>query len=493
MINNFEIPEELKSCMKIQENTFYVLHSYKATPLFLSFKKNYERRNGDVTVIPILAEELNFVAGNLQSEKISSQRIVNLYTRIFREAAMKNASDIHISLFTESHTDIYFRLNGKLTRQLQLSAIEGYAVMRSIYQTVSMSDVSYRDNEYQAGQIHSFDDVKSIPEGVHSIRIQRGPMLGGYYMVLRLLYKDAFQLENKVDKKGSIELGFDIFKNYGYTQEQANILANAAHKPQGMVIFSGPTGSGKSTALKTALEFQNMIYPDKAIYTIEDPPEFPIKGAKQLYVLNAGTEEIRSSKFAESLRVAMRSDPDILMVGEIRDEATASVSVDAVITGHQMWTTIHALDVFAIISRLLRFGINKDDLLDEKLLNVLIGQRLLPRLCDNCKLDFDENLLDLDLFTILMPVASSVKLVNKEGCEKCHYTGIMGRLLVAETLTVTEDLIENIKSYGLTKTRRDFNLNEYTMIKHAYDRILKGEVDPRDVISSVGDIKGLYV
>ena len=490
MIDIIEIPEELKSCVKIRENNFYVLHNYKASPLFLSFKRNYEKRNSGVTVIPVTAEELDVVTNNLQSEKISSQRIVGIYTKIFKEAAIKQASDIHILLFTEKHTDIYFRLNGKLIRQLQLSEVEGYAVMRSIYQTVSMSDVSYRDNEYQAGQIHSFDETKSLPEGVHSIRIQRGPMLGGHYMVLRMLYKNAFQSGQGI--KGSLDFGIKIFKDYGYTAEQSITLVNAARKPQGMVIFSGPTGSGKSTALKTALEFQNIIYPDKAIYTIEDPPEFPITGAKQLYVLNAGTEELRSSKFAESLRVAMRSDPDILMVGEIRDAATAAVSIDAVITGHQMWTTIHALDIFAIISRLLRFNINKDDLLDEKLLSVLVGQRLLPRLCDNCKLDFDES-LDPDIFTMLMPIASSVKLLNKEGCEKCHFTGITGRVIVAETLAVTESLIENIKSYGLTKVRRDFNLNEYTMLKHAYDRILRGEVDPRDVISMVGDIGGIYV
>jgi type II secretory ATPase GspE/PulE/Tfp pilus assembly ATPase PilB-like protein len=231
------------------------------------------------------------------------------------------------------------------------------------------------------------------------------------------------------------------------------------------------------------------MYPDKSIYTIEDPPEYPIFGAKQLYVLNANTDDMRESKFAEGLRVAMRSDPDILMVGEIRDAATANVAIDAVITGHQMWTTIHAIDVFAIISRLLRFGINKDDLLDEKLLNVLVGQRLLPRLCDCCKIDFTLGNLDNDLFKFLSTVDNgNIRLANPAGCEKCNYTGISGRVVAAEVLEVTSELIEDIKNLGLQAVRREFNATGMTIMKHALSRILNGEVDIRDVIATCGDI-----
>ena len=539
-----EIPLELKSCIRVQEDKIYVLNNYRAHPLFLSFKKKYED-NGKVTVIPVAAEELYNIAGdNVLKDPDARARAVELYSKMLKSAASRRASDIHMVLYKQSYANIYFRIDGKLTRAMQITEDECGAIMRSIYQTIAMSDVSYREMEYQAGQIHNFDTC-DLPENIHSIRIQRGPVMNGLYMTLRLLYKDEGKtkglkkigeilvekkfiteetlgialniqkdLRNKGQyvklgdilikngfiakdifkevlhsQKGSLEFGIETFKNYGYTEEQSLVIVKAARQPQGMVIFSGPTGSGKSTALKYALEFQYIMYPDKSIYTIEDPPEYPINGAKQLYVLNANTDDMRESKFAEGLRVAMRSDPDILMVGEIRDSATANVAIDAVITGHQMWTTIHAIDVFAIISRLLRFDINKDDLLDEKLLNVLVGQRLLPRLCDHCKIDFALGNLDNDLFKFLSSVDNGkIRLANPAGCGKCNNTGISGRVVAAEVLEVTSELIEDIKNLGLQAVRREFNSTGMTIMRHALSRILNGEVDIRDVIATCGDI-----
>ena len=539
-----DIPAELKSCIRVQEDKIYVLSNYRAHPLFLSFKKKYEE-NGKVTVIPVVAEELyNIADDNVLKDPDVKARAVELYSKMLKSAALRRASDIHMVLYKQSYANIYFRIDGKLTRAMQITEDECGAIMRSIYQTIAMSDVSYRELEYQSGQIHNFDTC-DLPENIHSIRIQRGPVMNGLYMTLRLLYKDEgktkvlkkigeilvekkFITEETLDialniqkdlrnkgqyvklgdilikngfitkdifkevlhsQKGSLEFGIETFKNYGYTEEQSLVIVKAARQPQGMVIFSGPTGSGKSTALKYALEFQYIMYPDKSIYTIEDPPEYPINGAKQLYVLNANTDDMRESKFAEGLRVAMRSDPDILMVGEIRDAATANVAIDAVITGHQMWTTIHAIDVFAIISRLLRFDINKDDLLDEKLLNVLVGQRLLPRLCDHCKIDFALGNLDNDLFKFLSSVDNGkIRLANPAGCEKCDNTGISGRVVAAEVLEVTSELIEDIKNLGLQAVRREFNSTGMTIMKHALSRILNGEVDIRDVTATCGDI-----
>lgn len=543
MIN---VPEEIRSGVKVDGNKIYVLSIYRSSPLFLSFKKSYEETAGKVDIAVISAEEMQEISTPKAQSAASDSRIVNIYKRMFYEASGRGASDIHIILFNGSYTDVFFRVHGKLLKHTQITHEEGNAVMRSIYQNISTSDVSYRENEYQSGQIHLFDDVRVLPENVLSIRIQRGPILNGSYMVLRLLYREkkeketsalkigqvllkkelitaqildeALKIQQELKNKGrdiklgdilvnngfigreqledalsnanqkaSLNLGLKIFKDYGYTEEQALILAKAARQPLGMVIFSGPTGSGKSTALKIALEFQSKMYPDKSIYTIEDPPEYPITGAKQLPVLNAGTDEKRGSKFAEGLRVAMRSDPDILMVGEIRDEATANVAFDAVITGHQMWTTIHAADVFSIILRLARFNLNKEDLYDEKLLNVLVGQRLLPKLCD-CKIDYHGGSIDYDLDNMLSPFSNGIKLKNPSGCDKCGNTGISGRVIVAEVVDMDKDIINEIKEYGITAARRRFNETGFTMIKHAVQRLLIGEVDPRDVISVVGNI-----
>ena len=539
------VPQEIRPGVHISGNKIYVLANYRSNPLFLSFRKSYECVAGKIEVIISSAEELQTLSTSTGQNEASNSAIINIYKKLFAAAAAQRASDIHMVVFNEGYTNVYLRVHGKLVMYNQYTFDEGRAVMRSIYQNISMSDTSYIDNDYQSGQIHSFDDSKSLPEAVSSIRIQRGPMLNGYWMVLRLLYNEEKkagrskkigqmllksklitektldvalgiqrELKNKgqnirlgevlvsnnfVNKrdieevlfkqKGSLDLGLKIFQDYGYTYEQALILAKAARQPSGMVLFSGPTGSGKSTALKIALEFQAQMYPDKAIYSIEDPPEYPIFGAKQLPVLNANTDEKRESKFAEGLRVAMRSDPDILMVGEIRDEATANVAMDAVITGHQMWSTIHAADVFAILLRLTRLGLNQSDLYDEKLLNVLVGQRLLPRLCDGCKRDFSRDIIDNDLADILDPLSGYIKLRNETGCPKCNHTGITGRVVVAEVLDVTEELLHDIKELGLPEVRREWSNKGLTMINHAVERMVKGEVDPLDIVATVSDIQ----
>ncbi|MHB1681026.1 MAG: GspE/PulE family protein [bacterium] len=545
-MTNINVPEEISAGVRLDGNKIYVLNAYRSNPLFLSFKKTYEQSVGEVTVAVTSAEDLQIFKINTETNTISDSRIINIYKKIFNAAADKLASDIHIMTFSEGFTNVFFRIHGKLKLYRQLTYDEGVAIMRSIYQNLKTSDISFIEKEYQAAQIHSFDDFNALPESVSSIRIQRGPILNGYFMVLRFLYKQekgkdnsaikigqilienksitqetlntALKIQNNLKnkgqeiklgeilvnnnfitkycleeslfkQKGSLELGLKIFQDYGYTKEQALILTKAARQAQGMVLFSGPTGSGKTTALKISLEFQGLMYPDKSIITVEDPPEYPIAGAKQLPVLNANTDDKRESKFAEGLRVAMRSDPDILMVGEIRDSATANAAFDAVITGHQMWSTIHATDVFAILLRLLRFGLDRNDLYDEKLLNVLVGQRLLPKLCDNCKKDFDIRLLDSDLSDMLAMLQKNIKLRNESGCEKCNYTGITGRVVVAEVLDITEELINEIKELGLPQARRRLDIEGFTMMKHSIKRMMAGEVDPKDIISIVGNIE----
>lgn len=549
-MSDIEIPQELKSAVKFNNNKLYVIANYRAHSLFLSLESRLKKQIENLTVEIVPAEDIIKIESGLLALKdnsLTDERIINTYKKIFESAASVSASDIHILKFNELYTDIFFRTDGKLSKYSQATYQEGEQIMRSIYQNISMSDVSYIENSYQAGQIHSFDRAGLLPESVSSIRIQRGPMMNGHYMVLRLLYKEnsnkvhvnaakigqilldkklitqevlneslKIQKERKLKgkyiklgdillqnnfitqreleealfvQKGSLSLGVEMFTHYGYTASQAQVLAKAARQPQGLVIFSGPTGAGKSTALKTALEFQSILYPEKAIFTIEDPPEYNIRGSRQLPVLNANTDDKRESKFAEGLRVAMRSDPDILMVGEIRDAPTAQVAIDAVITGHQMWTTIHAIDVFAILQRLIRFGVNADDLYDEKLLNVLVGQRLLPKLCDNCKTDYNPGMLDDDLNALLEPIKEHIKLKNISGCEKCNFSGSSGRVVVAEVLDITDTLLNDIKNEGIQSVRREFEKRGFTITKHAVQRMLKGEVDPKDVIAYVGDIR----
>lgn len=495
-MKSLSVPEKLNSCVKFQGDTIFVLEDYTGTPLFLSFVDRVKKDNPgiQIKVKSVDANDIDKISGPAGGDvnDESSLDIVNRVKKIFQKAAGLKASDIHIVKYNNMHTDVFFRVNGLLIRDSQLVASDGDAVMRSLYQSITMTDVSYLDNEYQAAQFHRTDKVFELPDNVASVRIQRGPIFNGHYMALRILYtEESKKIAFMENTPYSITDGINMFRNYGYLEPQAVKLARAARQPQGMVIFSGPTGSGKSTALKVALEFQGLIYPEKAIYTIEDPPEYHIKGAKQLPVLNANTEGARSSKFAEALRVAMRSDPDILMVGEIRDEATAKTAMDAVITGHQMWTTVHALDTFAIFSRLLRFGVNLDDMLDNKIISVLVGQRLIPVLCGNCKVPYSKELVDSDLTAVLETFDDEIYLKNKKGCQKCAGTGISGRTVVAEVVSVTDELTETIKREGISAARKVWASSNITMIKHAEMLLTKGLVDPRAIIAYIGDIPNI--
>lgn len=483
-----------------------VMEAYRGTPVFLSWVKNVRQSGYVIQKINVLdADSMSRQAGikKIKGSAEVDTKALGQIRFIFQIAANRKSSDIHI-LLDESggFADIKTRINGSLMRVLQLRASEAEDIFRAIYQSgISVSDSGYKPGEYQAGQVV---DKRILPEIVDSIRIQRGPMMNGRFMVLRLLYNGLAPKQKiitndnivpKIDKENvSLEEGVQNFIKFGFTESQARTLALAARKPAGMVIFSGPTGSAKSSALKTAIDYQSRLYPEKAIYTIEDPPEYKIIGARQLPVLNAKDDKERAQKFQEALRVAMRSDPDILMVGEIRDPATATTAVDATITGHQMWTTVHALDSFLIPARLINFGIKPHDLMDPSVLTALVAQRLVPKLC-KCSISYADGSewLDPDIRVRIEQEPDGperIRIKNPSGCDVCKDTpGIVGRIVVAEVISVTQDLLDKFNDGS--SSARDWYKKNYPdallMPHHGWQHVMRGLVDPRDLIAIVGD------
>lgn len=502
-----EVPKTLKDVLSFTVDgktaKVHILASRKGDPLLLSWLGTLEKNGFKVNKIYADAEIIsrqNSEIRHTSSGEIDT-RTLNKIRHIFQIAASRKASDIHI-LSEESYANVMIRINGSLARVLQMPSNEAESIFRTIYQGgIAIADSGYKPHEYQAGQV---TDRHILPDTVASIRIQRGPMMSGRFMVLRLLY-NGLASKRKISNDGitpelirnpvSLDEGILEFTKFGFTHVQSMVLAMAARKPAGMVIFSGPTGSGKSSALQRALAFQARLYPEKAIYTIEDPPEYPIAGSRQLPVLNAANDAERARKFQEALKVAMRSDPDILMVGEIRDPATASTALDATITGHQMWTTIHALDAFLIPTRLLRMGLDRQDLMDPSVLTALVAQRLVARLC-SCSVDYyeGEEWLDSDIRErILMEEDGDkrVRIRNPSGCEKCRDTpGISSRILVSEVVPVTQKLL-NVFMEGSSSSAREWyreNAEDpMLMPDHGWSHVLSGIVDPRDMIAMVSD------
>ena len=498
------LPEALRAVMAVVPGQgdivrVSVLSSSAADRLVLSEIQRLRRAGFAPQVVSCSADDLQEAIE--AARKVQEQgrrdidpRIIGTARALFAEAALLRASDIHIRVST--HTVIYLRVNGSFRFLREMTRDEGRQFLRSLYQgQAGSTGVSYQELEFQDGQV---TDRSVLPDSIAALRVQRGPMLGGEFMVLRLLSapsRNETRRRNRIVNGASVgSAGMARFMDFGYVHEQAAALVAVARQPFGLTIFSGPTGSAKSTALKTALEYQHDIYPHKTVYTIEDPAEYPIDGAVQLSLAGANSDEASKTMFQKALRVAMRSDPDILMVGEIRDDVTASLAFDAVLTGHQMWSTVHAQDVFLVVTRLIRLGLDPREFVNPAILRLMVGQRLIPTLCSHCALPFDRfsKHMDQDLVAIIRNWSVSIKgirMAHPQGCPACQGSGISGRAVVAEVVTITPDLAgrlrEDVGAAAAHWRSTDGNLS---FTDHALLHLFAGRCDPSHLLANTGDL-----
>jgi type II secretory ATPase GspE/PulE/Tfp pilus assembly ATPase PilB-like protein len=249
------------------------------------------------------------------------------------------------------------------------------------------------------------------------------PIVEGEKVVLRVL--------------GSYVQGL-TFNDLGLTEKNQNLLREAADKPFGMILVVGPTGSGKTTTLYSLLKMLNT--PDTNITTIEDPVEYKVQGLNQIQV-----NMITGLTFARGLRAIVRQDPDIILVGEIRDLETAEISVNAALTGHMLLSTFHANDAATAVPRLLDMGI--EPFLLSSTMNLIIAQRLVRKICDHCKYSVIKTPADFDT-PQLKGVAKyfnggkNITLYEGKKCEACGFTGYKGRTSIYELIKITPNLQE---------------------------------------------------
>ena len=493
------LPDALRSVMAVvplgNMAQVSVLASRRSDSMVLSEIERLRRTGFRVEVVAVSAEDLSLAterSTHTQGAADLDARIVSVARSLFADAAALLVSDIHLHVRAR-HTDIFMRVNGALRPTSQMTREDGQTLLRALYQGLSISaDSSYLEHESQAAQITASSGI--LPDNVLGVRVQRGPMLGGEFMVLRLLYRGTAHRTQtaRLARPRSLQDGIALFRRFGYTQGQAQILAKISRQPFGLSIFSGPTGSAKSSALKTALEFQHGLYPTKSIYTIEDPAEYPIVGAVQISLANVNQEEERRLLFGKTLRVVMRADPDIIMVGEIRDETTAGLAFDAVLTGHQMWSTVHTQDAFLIATRLIRLGLDPRDFLNPTILRVLVGQRLVPTLCTHCALPFTQYHahVDADIVETLrgwdVPL-ERVRMAHPQGCPHCHHTGIEGRAIIAEVVEVTSELTARLREdVGAACAAWRAQEGNLSFSEHAIMHLLAGRCDPAHLVAESG-------
>ncbi len=331
--------------------------------------------------------------------------VVKLINHLLYQAATQRASDIHIEPY-EENTKVRFRIDGVLydftqvPRQLHLAVVSRIKIVANM-------DIAERRLPQDGGFKVSSDGVE------YDFRVSTLPAIYGEKVELRLLEKQAVATHYTLE-------------SLGFEPEQLKIFKPAIQRPWGMILITGPTGSGKSTTLHTALKI--IRSPSTNIITVEDPVEYRQPGIQQVQVKPAiGLD------FATALRSILRQDPDIIMVGEIRDLETAQMAVRAALTGHLLFSTLHTNDAISTIVRLVNIGVEPH--LVAVALTLAAAQRLVRKICLKCKERYDPPPSEQKLFDFLPAPPST--LYRGRGCVYCRNTGYSGRIAVFELFPIT--------------------------------------------------------
>ena len=398
--------------------------------------------------------------------------------QLFERAVELNASDIHIRCVSSSLTTIYMRVHGDLEFCEEHPAVYGERLCSTIYHSMAkVADTTFDPRSRQDAQIA---DRPNLPSRIDGIRVATTPQVDGFLMVLRLLYNDdieEYDLETK-----------------GYNREQKAAFELMKRRPIGINIIAGPTGSGKTTTLQLVLSsIMKETGGRRHLITVEDPPEKPIKGAVQTPVTNATTEEARLSAFADAIKAAMRLDPDMLMIGEIRDNASAQLAFRAAMTGHQVWATLHANGVFGILDRLLDIGVPLELLTDHTLVTGLTCQRLVKVLCPCCKKHISEvqnRYPARDISRLMQACDMTNVYVLGDGCDACEGRGIQGRTVLAETIITDATLMEYVRQRNRIAAVDYWKTGQMgkSMLDHAIQKVNAGLIDPFAAEEVVGPL-----
>lgn len=348
---------------------------------------------------------------SVKAEDIS-QDVVTFVNRLLAEAYVKKASDIHVEPY-EKIFRIRVRIDGNLVEVAQPPK-SMLAPVISRLKIMSQMDISEK-RKPQDGRIKLIIGGSPIDYRVSSL-----PTLFGEKIVLRLLDSSNLQLD---------------MTKLGMEPKQLESFKEGIHRPFGMCLVTGPTGSGKTTTLYSALADLNT--PDTNLSTAEDPVEFNLEGINQVNV-----RKDVGLTFPAALKAFLRQDPDIIMVGEIRDLEVGEIAVEAALTGHLVLSTLHTNDAPATVTRLLNMGI--EPFLVVAALNVIVAQRLCRKICINCREEKPTTAEELIHVGFAPASAEKIKVYHGKGCEICNNTGYKGRVAIYEVLTVTSRVRELI-------------------------------------------------
>jgi type II secretory ATPase GspE/PulE/Tfp pilus assembly ATPase PilB-like protein len=446
----------LEFAKALEKKTGKKVSMFYATPLAVdNALKNYKSD---------LATQVNKLLEKLKSDTGSEEDIVTLVNLFMEYAHDNGASDIHIEPQTDDVT-VRFRIDGVLH---EVSKYTKILHDRIVFRIKIMSQL--RTDEHSSTQDGRFDFKKG--EEKFDVRVSILPVSNGENIVMRLLAERSRRLS---------------LDDLGLSSSDNQKLNKAASEPHGMLLSTGPTGSGKTTTLYAMLEILNK--PDVNIMTIEDPVEYNMDGIAQAQV-NAK----KKLTFSTGLRSIVRQDPDVIMVGEIRDAETAGIAVNAAMTGHLVLSTLHANDAATTFPRITDMGV--EPYLVASSVNIIVAQRLARRICTLCRVSYSITAGEVDIIKKEIKIAETLALINKkkdlskhtffkgEGCKSCGDTGYSGRVGLFEVMIVTEKLRRMVTKKASSDEIKDAAIKEgmTSMLEDGLRKVLVGVTSLQEVL-----------
>lgn len=381
------------------------------TDIHRAIERNYGGEGTEKAIEDLKKERVQSDQGGLAEEtesEVSQAPAVRLVNSVIQHAIRLGASDIHIEPSNEAIV-MRFRVDGELVEVMR-SAMSSHSAIITRIKIIGRMDIAEK-RVPQDGRVEMQLDGRTV-----DLRISILPTIYGEKVVIRILGMNAESLTRA---------------RLGLTDENSVLFDKLIKSPHGIILVSGPTGSGKTTTLYTVLKELNK--PTTNIITVEDPVEIKLKGINQVQVnAKAGLT------FANGLRSILRQDPDIIMIGEIRDSETAQIAIRASISGHLVLSTIHTNDAVSSVSRLVDMGI-EPYLVSTSVVGV-VAQRLVRRICPKCKVSYRPSYSEM----LLLKLSEPQPIYKGEGCAACGHTGFSGRCAIHEILVVNREVREMI-------------------------------------------------
>lgn len=517
-----KVPDEARNlCALFDTGMWLVSASHRRSPLVTSVAQAAKRQGFKVDdtryVTPNVIIQAYLYADRRNNsshydENVARRRIV----ATLDQAVQMGANDIHIES-VNGRAVVQFRIDGSLRRQDVWTQREGDQFLAAVYShSIGQSGATANFQEPQAAMLTEDargKEIITLPKGVTSVRLQWVPLANsGAYLDMRLSYDPAHLW-------GENFVMADV-DSLGFSQEQLRIVQSLRAAPGGMRIFSGPVNQGKTTTLRVVLN-RRMAETEMRLncLLVEDPPEGGIIGARQIGVSASVKDEQREKTFVEIMRCALRLDPDIVMLGEVRDLQTAKFAFRLALSGRQVYTTGHVYAALATPMRLRDMGMEHYIVYDHNLVRGMACQRLLRTICPNCRiplkeaceefgpvtrdlarrvraglaiLDASRNIANVGkpvMECLNEPDLSKVYIANPEGCPKCYH-GRSGRTVAAEIIETDAKLMsllqdnrqEDAEKYWLSPA----GLNGITMRQRGLEKVRAGETSPDDAEFELG-------